>query len=203
MRRRPQHSDEDLLDAATKVFADSGFDSATLNDIAEESGSTKPTLYARFGNKDSLYSAALEREAKTLAERLLGAYERAEGRPLTELVQIAVQAWFEYAEDNQDGFRLLFMVAESGPGGERVEALKRLVTDRVVDLVRTEAPATERVDEPTIRMLGAMIVGACIEGARRARQEGLEARRATAVAVGFMFGAYLRTAAESESTPAG
>ena len=47
---RPQHGErrELLLAVAKKVFAERGFQAATMDDIAKEAGFTKPILYQYF-----------------------------------------------------------------------------------------------------------------------------------------------------------
>ena len=50
-----------ILDAATKVFAKSGFNKARMDDIVEESGLSKGTLYWYFKSKDDIIIAILKR----------------------------------------------------------------------------------------------------------------------------------------------
>ena len=51
----------DLITAAGRVFADRGFEGASVGDIAAEAGYTKGALYAHFGSKGDLF-IALARE---------------------------------------------------------------------------------------------------------------------------------------------
>ena len=53
---------QQILDAAIKVFSRSGFEKARMDDIAEESGLSKGTLYWYFKNKDEIISNVLERD---------------------------------------------------------------------------------------------------------------------------------------------
>lgn len=48
---------------AVEHFADRGYDASSLNDIAEQAGMRKASLYAHFANKDALYLAALGKAA--------------------------------------------------------------------------------------------------------------------------------------------
>lgn len=54
--REPQ-----MLDAATEVFSQRGFHAASMDEIASRVSVTKPMLYAYFGSKEGLYSAAVKR----------------------------------------------------------------------------------------------------------------------------------------------
>lgn len=61
-RGRPRTFDKaQALDAALAVFWRNGYQGASLSELTESMGLTKPSLYAAFGNKEQLYLAALQR----------------------------------------------------------------------------------------------------------------------------------------------
>lgn len=64
MSPRPNVSDErknQIINAAEGVFTEKGFDQARMDDIAEETGLSKGTLYLYFKSKDELIIAILDR----------------------------------------------------------------------------------------------------------------------------------------------
>src|SRR5437879_1562167 len=86
---RPREFDIDgALAAALRVFWTKGYEGASLTDLTEAMGITRPSLYAAFGNKEALFRKALdlyERDklayvsvalaaptARGVAERMLG-----------------------------------------------------------------------------------------------------------------------------------
>jgi AcrR family transcriptional regulator len=72
-RGRPrQFCPEEALTAALKVFWERGYEGASLAELTEAMGITKPSLYACFGNKEALFCKALD-----LYERDKLAYVRA------------------------------------------------------------------------------------------------------------------------------
>lgn len=88
LRGRPREFDVDqALTAALRVFWSKGYEGASMTDLTDAMGITRPSLYAAFGNKESLFRKALdlyEREklcymgqaleaptARGVAERLL------------------------------------------------------------------------------------------------------------------------------------
>jgi AcrR family transcriptional regulator len=51
-----------ILDGASKVFMDLGFDGASMNEIARSAGVSKGTLYVYFADKNRLFEAIVEEE---------------------------------------------------------------------------------------------------------------------------------------------
>jgi AcrR family transcriptional regulator len=59
---RPREFDVELaLDRAMELFWRKGYEGTSLSDLTETLGITRPSLYAAFGNKETLFRAALER----------------------------------------------------------------------------------------------------------------------------------------------
>lgn len=64
MSPKPDVSEErikQITEAATKVFAEQGFDKARMDDIASEANLSKGTLYLYFKSKDAIISHLLDR----------------------------------------------------------------------------------------------------------------------------------------------
>jgi AcrR family transcriptional regulator len=93
-RRSPaaRPTDEQLLDAARMVFAERGFQQATMEAIAARANSTKPTLYAHFGDKDALYHSTVSREAAALRQWVTTAYQSATTLSIDQQVDVYVMA---------------------------------------------------------------------------------------------------------------
>jgi AcrR family transcriptional regulator len=58
--RRPDARPQELLDAALSVFAERGYRNTRLEEVAEEAGVTKGTIYHYFSTKEELLRRAIE-----------------------------------------------------------------------------------------------------------------------------------------------
>ena len=90
MSRRPDSSEirrNQILDAATKVFVRLGFQHARMDDIVEESGLSKGTLYWYFKSKEDIINAISRRLFTGELEKLEGLLE-AEGTASERLMQL-------------------------------------------------------------------------------------------------------------------
>jgi AcrR family transcriptional regulator len=59
-----------IMEGARTVFLASGFDGASMNDVARVSGVSKGTLYVYFASKEQLFEALIREERRQQAERL-------------------------------------------------------------------------------------------------------------------------------------
>ena len=58
-REQAGEVEERILNAARDLFLDHGFEGASIDDIAGAARSGKPTIYARFPNKQAIFAAAI------------------------------------------------------------------------------------------------------------------------------------------------
>lgn len=61
---------EAILDAAQSLFAQRGVDGAPIEAIAAQSGVSKVTVYAHFGDKGKIFEALVQRETERLTREL-------------------------------------------------------------------------------------------------------------------------------------
>ncbi|MEI8051856.1 MAG: helix-turn-helix domain-containing protein [Actinomycetes bacterium] len=96
---------ERLLDVAATLFADRGYRSTTMDDVAEAAGVTKPVVYQHFESKRALYLELVD----ALAYELLTAFAdvTASAQGPRDLVERSLQAYFRLMVEDQAAFRLL------------------------------------------------------------------------------------------------
>ncbi|UGY92342.1 TetR/AcrR family transcriptional regulator [Streptomyces gobiensis] len=104
-RMRRAERREQILDAATRAFARTGFAATGLDDVAAEAGITRVMLYRHFESKADMYRAALDRACTRLAETV--GCDNFDGDSIPALVRAA--------SADPDAFRLLFHHAAREP----------------------------------------------------------------------------------------
>jgi TetR/AcrR family transcriptional regulator len=82
--RIQQRNSEAILDAALEVFSQQGFRGATLDQIAEVAGLSKPNLLYYFPSKEAMHVALLSRLLVTWLDPLRAM--NPEGDPVTEIL---------------------------------------------------------------------------------------------------------------------
>jgi AcrR family transcriptional regulator len=82
---RPRAFDIDkALDRALHVFWEKGYEGASLSDLTKAMGINRPSLYAAFGNKETLFRKALARYVKKTMAFVLDAINEPTARRVAE-----------------------------------------------------------------------------------------------------------------------
>lgn len=95
-----------LLQAALSVFAEEGFQTATMESVATEAGVTKPVLYQHFPSKRELFLELLRRVGTDLTETVGAATAAAASGE--QMVTDGFAAYFNFVAEHPEEFRLLF-----------------------------------------------------------------------------------------------
>jgi AcrR family transcriptional regulator len=130
-RRLPRAvREQQMLDAAVAVFSARGFHRASMDEIAERAGVSKPMVYAYLGAKEELFVACLHREATRLMEAVVAAVGP-DVPPDTQL-RNGLRAFFGFVAAHRDGWTVLCRQAR---GQEPFAGEVARMRDRMVELV--------------------------------------------------------------------
>lgn len=123
-----------MLDAAVEVFSRSGFHPASMDEIADTAGVSKPMIYAYLGSKDDLFSACIVREAERLMERIAAAVPT--GLTPDERLYCGLLAFFEFVAEYRDGWIVLYRQARvQGAFAGQITALRERIIVVVAGLL--------------------------------------------------------------------
>ena len=117
---------EQIIDVAIPVFAKRGFHGASMNDVADAAGVTKPVLYQHFASKQDLYLALIDDVGRRMITAISkGTAGATDGKSQTEL---GFQAYFRWVADDRDAFLLLFST-QANRDESATRAIRRITSD--------------------------------------------------------------------------
>jgi AcrR family transcriptional regulator len=168
MRLPAEERRRQLLDVALDIFAERGFHSTSMDDVALAAGVTKPVLYQHFPSKRALYRELLDEVDAQLVGHLVEA--TAGAASLRERVEAGFAAYFRFVAENRAGFRLLFGASVRNDAEFAVIAERAIdrIAALIADLIEIEAPAGHR------RVLAHAIVGMAEATSRRLTNDDAE-----------------------------
>lgn len=135
-----------MLDAAVRVFSQSGFHAATMDEIAELSGVSKPMVYAYLGSKEELFIACLRRESGRLLAGITAAADPT--LPPDQQLWRGLKGFFEFVGDHRDGWAVLYRQARTQrPFAGEVTAMRQ----EVIEVITVRLDATLRQEGRQVR----------------------------------------------------
>jgi AcrR family transcriptional regulator len=171
-----------MLDAAVAVFARRGYHAASMDEIADLAGISKPMVYLYVGNKEDLFVSCIRREA----ERLLAAISAEEDASLASDEQLwrGLRAFFAHVAAYPYAWILLHRHARANgePFAGEVAAMRSLIIQFVAELVAGGARSSGvAVADADASALAHALVGACESMADWALDHPGEAPETTSV----------------------
>ena len=95
---------EQLIAIGRQLFAERGFDATSVEEVAARAKVSKPVVYEHFGGKEGLYAVVVDREVRSLLDRIAAALTAGHPR---ELLEQAALALLDYIEEEPHGFQVL------------------------------------------------------------------------------------------------
>ncbi|HKJ57334.1 MAG TPA: TetR/AcrR family transcriptional regulator [Nitriliruptoraceae bacterium] len=147
---------EQLIAVGRGVFADNGYAAATVEEIAERAGVSKPVVYEHFGGKDGLYEVVVQEEIEELTARMGAAVSTSVARIAGEQ---AALAFLTYIDEREDGFRVLVRDTPMGQGTGGLATVMSVIAVRVEQLLRDNF-RDKGFDDDAAPMYARMLIGA-------------------------------------------
>jgi AcrR family transcriptional regulator len=126
-----------LLEAAAAVFAEKGFDNATMTEIAARAGASIGSLYQFFPSKELLAEALMARYAEALSEILRAYRDAAAGWSTDALADRLVRTLIEFRAGHPAFGPLLDV---PGAGGGKPAEVGLAVRAHLLAILRAQAP---------------------------------------------------------------
>lgn len=106
-----------ILDAAARLFGEQGITATGVDSIVERAGTTKRTLYQRFGSKDRLVACYLQHRAHHWQSELVAALSHAASP--AECLDIVYDHTIQWAGERPRGCAFVNAWAEIGATGHQ------------------------------------------------------------------------------------
>jgi TetR/AcrR family transcriptional regulator, regulator of cefoperazone and chloramphenicol sensitivity len=167
-RDEPRELDGDtetrLLEAAGRVFAEKGFDSATVRDVCERAGVKNiGAVNYYFRSKENLYEAAVRNAFRCRMARATPPEWPVGTPPAVKLRQFIRGAVKSMLDDFAEPWQMQLLMRElthPGPAGEGIiRDFMRPIYERLWDILREVLPPG--TDERTLHLIGFSIMGQC------------------------------------------
>jgi len=173
--RRPDR-ERQLIEVAEAVFAERGYTAASMDEVAERAGITKPVLYDHFGSKDGLLAAVILRAGAEMRAAVGRAV--ADAASPEDALERGLRAYFAFIDRHAASWTVLLSeAAATRAGAEAMETVRREQTDFIAVLIAGEM--TEH-DADLAQTFAQAVIGACERLATyRTNARGLEVETVT------------------------
>lgn len=181
--------EQQMLDAAVRTFGQRGYMAASMDEIAELAGVSKPLVYLYLNSKEDLFTACIRREATALTAAIRAGVhpELPADRQLWE----GLRAFFTHTARNPDGWSVLHLQARTH--GEtfaaEVTAMREEIVAFVTQLIVVAAREAHRdpdLPEREVAGLAEALFGAAESLAAWANvTPGVSAKQAAATLMNF------------------
>jgi AcrR family transcriptional regulator len=95
-----------MLEVADRIFSERGYLAASMDEIAEGAGISKPMLYSYFGSKEGLFAACVRRASQLLRERIEEA--ASPELPPDQRLWRGFLAVFDFVEEHRRSWAVLY-----------------------------------------------------------------------------------------------
>lgn len=146
-RLKASQREAQLLDIAEELFTDNGYEGASIEDIARVAGVTRPVVYQRFGSKEGVFIACVDRARQQFEADLTAGVSGAAG-DLEAAIEAGARSFYKVLATNPRRWALLFATSSSmdGPLSEQLSDLRARTVAQIVEVARPYAPDTAQTD---------------------------------------------------------
>ncbi|MFD7102187.1 TetR/AcrR family transcriptional regulator [Streptomyces celluloflavus] len=139
--------EQQMLDAAVRTFARRGYRAASMDEIAEVAGVSKPLVYLYLNSKEELFSAVIRRESAALVEAVTAAVEP--DAPADRQLWSGLTGFFAHTAEHPDGWAVLHQQARTHgePFALEVAAMRAEIVRFVTELIGAAAQEAGCVGE--------------------------------------------------------
>lgn len=164
-RRRKEARPEEILEAALELFAEKGYASTRMDDVAKKAGISKGTLYLYFNNKEDIFHSVIQEMITPKLQQVEAIAKEHKGSSAELLQQLIMHWWDNVAETRLSSIPKL-IISESGNFPELAEFFVNTVVKRArklfADVIRRGINQNEFI-EYDANMLARLVMAPMIQ----------------------------------------
>lgn len=191
-----------LVDTAEQVFVEHGFATASMEDVADAAGVTKPVIYDHFGSKDGLLAAVVARLGDQMLEQTTAA--AAAVTSPEDALREGLTSYFRFVDRHAGAWSLL--LREVAPGtlaADEADRVRGAQVEMIAALIGLHLPA----HDADRALVYAHVVSGASERLAAVRLTGkkVSAQRAAALLMDVMWSGFaqLQALADQEQAEQG
>ncbi|MGW0769765.1 TetR/AcrR family transcriptional regulator [Streptomyces sp. NPDC002676] len=131
--------EQQMLDAAVRIFGERGYMAASMDEIAELAGVSKPLVYLYLNSKEDLFTACIRREATALTEAVRAGV--CPELPADRQLWDGLLAFFAHTGEHPDAWSVLHLQARTHgePFAAEVAAMREEIVEFATRLIAVAA----------------------------------------------------------------
>jgi AcrR family transcriptional regulator len=156
---------EQIVGVATAVFAERGYDGASIDEIARRAGVSAPVVYDHFASKQDLYERLLVRTRDELLE--MWREHLLSDEPAAVRIPRAFEAWAAYVQTHPYASRMYFRESTGVPEVQAFHAELHAQARAALGAILAREPGAERVagsDDPEALEMAAEVIRSGLTG---------------------------------------
>lgn len=173
-RTQAEQNRQTVIDVASRLFRENGFDGIGLKDLMEAAGLTQGAFYKQFASKGELVAKASERALEGATRRWSAAAEARPQDPLRAV--IAFYLSMEHREESGEGCPVVALGADAARQGEDVKASFEAGIRKYLEMLAPwvgepdSEVSTEKAMGVLSTMVGAMVLSRAVNDKRLSKR---------------------------------
>src|SRR5437762_7430665 len=173
-RVQAEKSRETVIDVASRLFREHGFDGIGLKDLMKGAGLTQGAFYKQFASKDDLAAQASNRALESASRRWSAAAEANPKDPLGAV--IALYLSMGHREERSDGCPVVAPGADAARQGPEVRASSEAWIRKYLEMLgpwlgeSDDEDSTDKAMAVLSTMVGAMVLSRAVNNKRLAKR---------------------------------
>jgi AcrR family transcriptional regulator len=145
-----------ILAIAEELFAERGYEGASMDEVARRAGVTKPVVYGTVGSKEELFRRCFERAGDELAASIGEAAAHHLG-DVEGLLRASTLAFLEFIDDHDRAWAMLYSLDMGGRAAAHVQEIRLRQARTAAALL---AGQTSGIDERRLEVVAFVLNGA-------------------------------------------